>query len=205
MSASSSHSLHSETLPHALPSNTQILDSAVHRKMLGLALVVTAFSFSPNVAPAVQRRVAPAMPSRAGGSATLHADGLAATAVQYVIALPTMYALLSAHEYMTHRWLMHLEFNRADAAVPLKRLLARAGAGKPSLPDTGHNDHHAETNDDMTIRSDASWERTAAAKALEQDAFRGTAFDWANFAIVAVTMPVYAAHSANQRSLDDRG
>ena len=53
----------------------------------------------------------------------MHPDGVVATAIQYTLALPTMYALISAHEYVTHKYLMHLEFNWPDTAVELKQAI----------------------------------------------------------------------------------
>ena len=122
----------------------------------------------------------------------MHPDGVVATAIQYTLALPTMYALISAHEYVTHKYLMHLEFNWPDTAVELKQIIRQVtGIEKPELPETGHVEHHAETYDDMTLKNDERWRRTPVAKALDHDVWRGTAFNWENFLIVSLTMPVY--------------
>jgi len=38
--------------------------------------------------------------------------GLLAPAAKYVLAVPTLYALMSVNEYCTHRWYQHAEFNK---------------------------------------------------------------------------------------------
>ena len=123
----------------------------------------------------------------------MHDNGLAASAVQYALALPTMYALLSAHEYMAHRYLQHLEFNRPQTMVGFKRLItACTGITSFTIGEgNGHPEHHSETLDDMTLRNDEAWRGTPAANALDRDAWRGTAFGWQEYVLVAVTMPVY--------------
>ena len=39
-------------------------------------------------------------------------------------------------------------------------------------------EHHAETLDDMSLKTDERWLRTPAAMSLNSDPFRGTAFTW---------------------------
>jgi len=155
----------------------------------------TVAAFTPPPGLPRQAAVRAAVPEATVRAATMHADGLAASAVQYTVALPMMYALLSAHEYMSHKYLMHLELSRPDTWVWLKSLIDRlAGSEKAlerAIEANGHVEHHAETLDDMALRNDERWKRTPVAKTLDPDEWRGTAFNWQNFLIVAVTMPVY--------------
>ena len=185
------------------------LDLGSDRLKMMLVSFVTAFN--PTSTPYLRRTIPSVnvMPE-------MHADGVAATAVQYMLALPTMCkpslscpaptqlidslrtgtcvsdSLLSAHEYMTHKYLMHLEFNLPTTAVGLKSLITQlSGVEKPSLPETGHIEHHAETLDDMSLRNDERWRHTPTSLALDHDIYRGTAFRWQECLIVALTMPVY--------------
>jgi len=127
-------------------------------------------------------------------------DAFAATVVRDVAALPTMYALMSLNEYMTHRYFQHLEFNRPESLPWLKRIISKvsgADAAKLKVPGDGHVEHHAETYDDMSLRGDERWRGTKASKSLDDDDFRGTAFHWKATAIMTVQMlpsvlPTYA-------------
>lgn len=83
-------------------------------------------------------------------------------------AVPLMYGLMSVNEYVTHRYYQHTDVNR----IPLfKSLNVRVRGG-------GHPEHHAETLDDMSLKSDARWMASPAAKVLDVDKYRGTAFNW---------------------------
>jgi hypothetical protein len=42
------------------------------------------------------------------------ADVISATAVRWILAAPTMYAIVSFNEYVTHRYYQHAEFNKTD-------------------------------------------------------------------------------------------
>ena len=116
--------------------------------------------------------------------------GLAATVVRDLSALPTMYALMSANEYMTHRYFQHLEFNRPETFPELKALIATV-TGDPVAPKVagdGHVEHHAETYDDMSLKNDERWRANAVSKALDDDIYRGTAFHWHATAIMTLQM-----------------
>lgn len=148
-------------------------------------------AFAPSSAP--QRMV------RAQRAAPVMVEGILAHTVQYALALPTMYALMSANEYMTHRYFQHLEFNRPDTMVGFKNLIMQATGSEeaPTLPGDGHVEHHAETYDDMSLKNDARWQRTPASQSLDEDPFRGTAFHWHATGIMTIQMlpsvlPTYA-------------
>ena len=157
-----------------------------------VALAVSSTAFSPGAAPsarvAAQRHAAPVMDST-----------LAATIVRDIAVVPTMYALMSANEYMTHRYFQHLEFNRPESLLWLKSIIAKVTADPvaPKVPGDGHVEHHAETYDDMSLKNDEKWRANSVAKSLDDDAFRGTAFHWSATAIMTVQMmpsvlPTYA-------------
>lgn len=65
-------------------------------------------------------------------------SGVAST----VAAIPLMYSLMSANEYVTHRYYQHTDFNKLSL---LRRLGVKVRGG-------GHVEHHAETLDDMTLK-----------------------------------------------------
>jgi len=130
------------------------------------------------------------------------------SATKALIAIPTMYALMSVNEYVTHRWYQHEEFNKDHA---FQRFCMRVGAffrKRPlKLPDGrtnfikikggGHVEHHAETYDDMSLKKDERWRRTKAALSLDGDDFRGTAFSWPVTGMMTAqmlpsTLPVFA-------------
>ena len=58
---------------------------------------------------------------------------LGASVIRGAAVLPTMYALMSLNEYMTHRYFQHLEFNRPDSLLWLKAIIAKVtgDAGTP--------------------------------------------------------------------------
>lgn len=83
-----------------------------------------------------------------------------------IAAIPVMYSLMSINEYIVHRYYQHTDFKN----VPLlKRFKVKGG---------GHVEHHAETLDDMTLKTDERWKKTPASKVLDVDKYRGTAFNW---------------------------
>merc|ERR1719387_3056108 len=104
--------------------------------------------------------------------------------------LPTMYALMSLNEYMTHRYFQHLEFNRPDSLLWLKAIIAKVTGDPvaPKVPGDGHVEHHAETYDDMSLKNDDRWRSNSVAQALDADEFRGTAFHWRATGIMTIQM-----------------
>lgn len=124
-----------------------------------------------------------------------------------VAALPTLYALMSANEYATHRWYQHEEFNRDHALQRLCQRLAFLWRGRPlrkkdgrpnmiKIRGGGHVEHHAETYDDMSLKKDPRWRQTKAAASLDSDPFRGTAFTWQTTGLMTLqmlptTLPVF--------------
>ena len=94
-----------------------------------------------------------------------------ATIIRDLSALPTMYALMSLNEYMTHRYFQHLEFNRPESLQWLKAIIARVTGDPvpPKFKGDGHVEHHAETYDDMSLKKDAKWRQTKAAASLDSD------------------------------------
>ena len=85
--------------------------------------------FPAAYSPSPFASLAPARPRTAAAPAMSELS-LAATVVRDVSALPTMYALMSLNEYMTHRYFQHLEFNRPESLPWVKSLVERV-AGVP--------------------------------------------------------------------------
>jgi len=131
--------------------------------------------------------------------------------VKVLVSIPALYALMSVNEYATHRWYQHEEFNRDHAFNRLfqrllhftkKRPLTVERAGKQynnvvKIFGGGHVEHHAETYDDMSLKKDDKWRATKAAKSLDSDTFRGTAFTWTVTAMMTgqmlpTSLPVFA-------------
>ena len=105
------------------------------------------------------------------------ADAISATAMRWILAAPTMYAIVSFNEYVTHRYYQHAEFNKTDWMKKLVCLMT----GKKEAPRCdggGHIEHHAETLDDMSLKTDPKWLQSAPAKMLEDSKYRGTAFEY---------------------------
>jgi len=115
---------------------------------------------------------------------------LTGTIIRDLAVLPTMYGLMSLNEYMTHRYFQHLEFNRPDSLLWLKSVIAKVSGDPvaPKVPGDGHVEHHAETYDDMSLKSDERWKSTKASMSLDDDAWRGTAFHWSATGIMTVQM-----------------
>eukprot|EP00322_Chrysochromulina_rotalis_P028445 CAMPEP_0115867880 /NCGR_PEP_ID=MMETSP0287-20121206/20996_1 /TAXON_ID=412157 /ORGANISM="Chrysochromulina rotalis, Strain UIO044" /LENGTH=317 /DNA_ID=CAMNT_0003322499 /DNA_START=25 /DNA_END=978 /DNA_ORIENTATION=+ len=124
-----------------------------------------------------------------------------------VAALPTLYALMSGNEYVTHRWYQHEEFNRDHAFQRFCQRVAFWLKGRPIMKDGrrnlikifggGHVEHHAETYDDMSLKKDSRWRKTPAAASLDSDRFRGTAFTWQVTGLMTIqmlpsTLPAFA-------------
>ena len=58
----------------------------------------------------------------------------------------------------------------------------------PRVRGDGHIEHHAETYDDMSLKKDKNWINTPAAKILDDDKYRGTAFHWSAAGIMWIQM-----------------
>jgi len=58
----------------------------------------------------------------------------------------------------------------------------------PKLDGGGHVEHHSETLDDMSLRQDEKWKKTAASKKLDEDEWRGVAFSWPVTGIMTAQM-----------------
>ena len=161
---------------------------------------LSATAFAPT-APLSGSSLPATVSSRSARAATPAMDlSLAGTIIRDVSALPTMYALMSVNEYMTHRYFQHMEFNRPESLPWLKDALgAIPGVERSELkvPGDGHVEHHAETYDDMSLKNDARWRSNSVAQALDEDAWRGTAFHWSATLIMTIQMmpsvlPTYA-------------
>jgi len=172
-------------------------------KIAVLGLVATASAFAP---AAVARTP---QPVRAVAAPSLAAQPQMFLSIPKVlISIPTLYSLMSVNEYVTHRWYQHEEFNRNHAfnkffqrALHLLRkrpLLLEDGRNNiVKIKGGGHVEHHAETYDDMSLKKDNRWMQTPAAKSLNADKFRGTAFTWFVTFLMTVqmlptTLPVFA-------------
>jgi hypothetical protein len=103
-----------------------------------------------------------------------------------VFAAPVMYSLMSMNEYITHRYYQHTEFNRNEVLKSMARMFTRIE--QPKVKGGGHVEHHAETYDDMTLKTDDRWMQTPAAKSLNADPYRGTAFSWSVLGLMTVQM-----------------
>jgi len=124
-----------------------------------------------------------------------------------IAAIPTLYGLMSVNEYATHRWYQHEEFNRDHGFQRLCQRIAFWVSRRPIFKEDGrrnlikifgggHVEHHAETYDDMSLKKDPKWRRSPAAKSLDSDEFRGTAFTWHTTGLMTIqmlptTLPVF--------------
>jgi hypothetical protein len=131
-----------------------------------------------------------ARPSARSSAPVMSELSLAATVIRDVSVVPTMYALMSLNEYMTHRYFQHLEFNRPESLPWLKDFISAFGVERSSLkvPGDGHVEHHAETYDDMSLKNDAKWRSNKMSQSLDDDEFRGTAFHWSATGIMTIQM-----------------
>lgn len=111
-----------------------------------------------------------------------------APAFRVAASIPTLYGLMSVNEYVTHRYFQHAEWNKSWMVSVLDFVLKPFGAKAPRTRGGGHVEHHAETLDDMTLKTDARWRSTDVAKSLDDDKFRGTAFTWQVFGLMTVQM-----------------
>lgn len=113
-------------------------------------------------------------------------------AFKVVAAVPSMYAVLSFSEYMTHRVYQHADFNKNRFFQALASLVLRNDGKGLKIRGGGHVEHHAETLDDMSLRSDERWKRSPAAQSLDSDPYRGTAFTWSVTALMFLQLVVTA-------------
>jgi len=118
-----------------------------------------------------------------------------ATGFESLAAVGCMYGLMSVNEYITHRYYQHDEISKFDF---LKKVRAENPDLVAILDGGGHVEHHAETLDDMSLRQDEKWKRTAMFERLnaEKNEWRGTAFEWAITGLMCAQMapqvyPVY--------------
>jgi len=115
------------------------------------------------------------------------AETLGVIATRWILAAPTMYALVSFNEYVTHRWYQHAEFNK----TPWMKALYCKVTGKAEAPRAdggGHIEHHAETLDDMSLKTDPKWLKSEPAKMLVNSEYRGTAFEYDVTGMMVVQM-----------------
>jgi hypothetical protein len=172
-------------------------------------IALTAFASQAFVAPAVAPSMhAKALMTPAAIAPRTSDPDMFLSVPKVALSIPTLYALMSVNEYITHRWYQHEEFNKDHK---LQRFVWRAAnllKGRPKfLPDGrrnwvkvfggGHVEHHAETYDDMSLKKDPRWRQTPAAASLDSDEFRGTAFTWQTTGLMTIQMlptslPVFA-------------
>ena len=115
------------------------------------------------------------------------AETIGAIATRWILAAPTMYAIVSFNEYVTHRYYQHAEFNKTEW---MKALYCKATGKKqaPRCDGGGHIEHHAETLDDMSLKTDPKWLKSEPAKMLEDSEYRGTAFEYDVTALMVAQM-----------------
>ena len=101
-------------------------------------------------------RAAPAGRRSSKVVAMAGAETAVAVATRWALAVPTMYAVVSFNEYVTHRWFQHAEFNKTDWMKALWCKVTGAEVA-PKCDGGGHIEHHAETLDDMSLKTDPKW------------------------------------------------
>ena len=107
--------------------------------------------------------------------------------LQTVAAVPVMYSLMSVNEYITHRYYQHGEVNKEPILQKILCTLTNQEKFE-KIKGGGHVEHHAETYDDMTLRSDERWKKTQTAITLDSDEYRGTAFSWKVLGLMTLQM-----------------
>jgi len=148
-------------------------------------------AFSPLVSSFVQPRPAPIAARRTAQIKTRRSEtkmlaiGPIMESAKWVLAGPALYSLMSVNEYFTHRYYQHAEYNKASFFQGLANVF--------NLPKKirggGHVEHHAETYDDMLLKTDdEKWMKTQAALSLNNDPWRGTAFTWQVTAMMTAQM-----------------
>jgi len=124
-----------------------------------------------------QMRAAPADRRSTKVVAMAGAETAVVVAARWALAVPTMYAVVSFNEYVTHRWFQHAEFNKTDWMKALWCKVTGAEVA-PKADGGGHIEHHAETLDDMSLKTDPKWLKSEPAKMLVKSKYRGTAFEY---------------------------
>ena len=114
---------------------------------------------------------------------------LAVDVARWTLAAPTMYAMVSVNEYITHRYYQHTEFNKNETMKKVWCFFTRQTEA-PKIGGGGHIEHHAETLDDMSLRVDDKWMKSEPARVLEGNTYRGTAFEWDITGLMMVQMIV---------------
>lgn len=143
--------------------------------VLTYASAAAAFAPAPAVvrgltAPSPLARAAPARAGRCAVAETKMSMGLVTT----LAGFPLMYALMSANEYVTHRYYQHNEVGKLEIYQTLRKM-----DKIPKLDGGGHIEHHAETYDDMSLKTDNPiWMASAPAQRMIGNKYRGTAFTW---------------------------
>ena len=87
-----------------------------------------------------QMRAAPAGRRSSKVVAMAGAETAVAVATRWALAVPTMYAVVSFNEYVTHRWFQHAEFNKTDWMKALWCKLTGAEVA-PKCDGGGHIEH----------------------------------------------------------------
>ena len=105
----------------------------------------------------------PSLRNNAPNPSRLSSSALDASVGAWVASPAVMYSLMSINEYITHRFYQH-----GDQKFDSKYL------GGKNI----HIEHHAETLDDMSLKTDSTWLASPAAKKLEGNPYRGTAFTY---------------------------
>lgn len=110
-------------------------------------------------------------------------------AMRAAAALPALYSLMSVNEYATHRWFQHAEFNQNALMQRVACFVLRKPIEQGhKIRGGGHVEHHAETYDDMTLKKNERWSKSPAARSLDSDAWRGTAFTWKTTGLMTIQM-----------------
>ena len=125
---------------------------------------------------AIQKRRAMRASTRDRIAVTPRAS-LAVDVARWTLSVPTMYAMVSINEYITHRYYQHAEFNKNETLKKVWCFFTRQTEA-PKVGGGGHIEHHAETLDDMSLRVDDKWMKSEPAAVLEGNTYRGTAFEW---------------------------
>ncbi|KAK3238075.1 hypothetical protein CYMTET_51886 [Cymbomonas tetramitiformis] len=101
-------------------------------------------------------------------------------------AAASMYFMMSYNEYITHRYYQHDEVQKLQTYKDLRQQYPDT---VPQLDGGGHVEHHAETLDDMLLRTDDRWLASQACARLDaKDPWRGTAFSWEVTAMMTAQM-----------------
>lgn len=142
------------------------MKTAISLVLVVLTLALSVDGFSPQSARKIKLSTNHITNSKQPTHLNMLAPGafLLPPAFKYIAAAPAMYGLMSVNEYVTHRYFQHAEFNKLAF---FRFFNLKIGGG-------GHIEHHAETLDDMSLKTDERWLRTPAANSLNSDPYRGT-------------------------------